>query len=59
MKITYYTRWFTSPTRCYDVEHEAVVDKLAFQQGELYYFKQGRYGYLVLHKGERDGKWYA
>lgn len=56
MKITYYTRVMIGEFKCIDIPHETYVDELAFQQGELYYFRQGRFNYIALSKG-RDGEW--
>ena len=58
-KIVYYRREYIDKYSCidYPVVDFVVNDTPAFKQGDLFYFKQDNFNYLVLSKGN-DGNYY-
>lgn len=58
MTITLRERRYLDRYRCVDSYREIQVGELAFKQGDLFYFKKGRFEYLVLAYDAREDCYY-
>ena len=58
MEITLRERTIVEQFKCIDHYRKIKVGELAFKQGDLYYFKKGRFDYTVLAYDAKEDCYY-